>query len=390
VDNSKKPDQQLKAAELAIINGDVDALGQFLAESRDHPRVRQWYAGIGQFSIDDKTIPENARSIIARHHFFNSWPEYEEFRDEVNKKNSLVSQFEKAVDAVVTGDINTLKELLSEMPDLVLARSGRNHRATLLHYVGANGVEDYRQKTPKNASEVAEILLMAGAEVDALGDMYGGSTTLSLVATSIHPVQTGVQKELIDILLEYGADINFTPRDHYKKGWLIAGCLANGRGEAAEYLAKRGASLDLEGAAGAGNLKKVKSYFTDDGNLKDGATIEQRNSGFVWACEYGRTNVVEFLLAHGVEISTKAQGMTGLHWAVVGGQLEMVKMLLRLNAPLEVKNCYGGTVLGQAIWSAFNEPKPQYLSIIETLIAGGAHAEPEWNQYIDEIRSTSS
>ena len=29
------------------------------------------------------------------------------------------------------------------------------HRATLLHYVGANGVEAYRQKTPPNATEIA-------------------------------------------------------------------------------------------------------------------------------------------------------------------------------------------------------------------------------------------
>ena len=44
----------------------------------------------------------------------------------------------------------------------------RSHRATLLHYVGANGVEDYRQRSPQNAVAVAEALLAAGAEVDAV------------------------------------------------------------------------------------------------------------------------------------------------------------------------------------------------------------------------------
>jgi hypothetical protein len=63
-----------------------------------------------------------------------------------------------------------------------------------LHYVAANGVEGYRQKTPKNAVKVAEILLNAGAEVGADFD-YGslrrayperaGSTPLGLVATSV-------------------------------------------------------------------------------------------------------------------------------------------------------------------------------------------------------------
>ena len=36
-------------------------------------------------------------------------------------------------------------------------KSAAAHRATLLHYIGANGVEGYRQKTPKNAVKVAEL-----------------------------------------------------------------------------------------------------------------------------------------------------------------------------------------------------------------------------------------
>ena len=41
---------------------------------------------------------------------------------------------------------------------LISARSVRKHRSNLLHYVGANGVEGFRQKTPQNAVEVLEIL----------------------------------------------------------------------------------------------------------------------------------------------------------------------------------------------------------------------------------------
>ena len=77
------------------------------------------------------------------------------------------------MEAVITGDAATLDSLLRE--PLVLARSTRVthfdlpvHRATLLHYVAANGVEGYRQKTPNNAVEVATMLLKAGAEVWAV------------------------------------------------------------------------------------------------------------------------------------------------------------------------------------------------------------------------------
>jgi hypothetical protein len=47
-----------------------------------------------------------------------------------------------------------------------------------LHYCSANGVEGYRQKTPKNIVEITRILLEAGAEVDARADVYGGDPQL--------------------------------------------------------------------------------------------------------------------------------------------------------------------------------------------------------------------
>ena len=127
-------------------------------------------------------------------------------------------------------------------------------------------------------------------------------------------------------------------QNYNEGGNLIVACLANGRGEAAEYLSHRGASINLEGAAGVGNLEKVKSYFDEDGTLQNGATTEQRDAGFMWACELGQNNVIEFLLDRKMDIATLFKGMTGLHWAVVGDEPATVNLLLRQNAPLEIKN----------------------------------------------------
>lgn len=89
--------------------------------------------------------------------------------------------------------------------------ASREHRAALLHYVAANSVENYRQKTPKNIVRITQLLLDAGAEVDASADMYGGNATaLGLAATSIHPLKAGVQIALIDLLLEHGAQIDLS------------------------------------------------------------------------------------------------------------------------------------------------------------------------------------
>ena len=86
------------------------------------------------------------------------------------KENALraseVERFEEAVDAVISGDTKTLKSLLEREPDLIRMRSSRAHRAMLIHYVAANGVEDERQRTPVNAVDVAHVLIDAGAEID--------------------------------------------------------------------------------------------------------------------------------------------------------------------------------------------------------------------------------
>lgn len=230
------------------------------------------------------------------------------------------------------------------------------HRATLLHYVAANGFENYRQKTPANAVEIAKILLNAGAEVDAVSDSYGKDTTLVLVATSVHPERAGVQIALLELLLDHGA----APDG-------VNPCLRNGRPEAAEFLAQRGAPLDLEAAAGLGRLDLVQKLLSE-------AKPEQVNAGLWWASEYGRNNVVDFLLNSGADLRAgENTGMPALHWAIVGGHLETVKLLLKRGASLEAKNQYGGTALGQAHWCVSNsDPGVDFAPIVKLLTDAGA------------------
>jgi ankyrin repeat protein len=309
-----------------------------------------------------------AQLAIAREHGFESWPKFALHVKELTRLSSPISNFEAAADAIVAGDVTKLTVLLSEHPDLVRARSARGHQATLLQYIGANGVEDYRQKSPANAVDIASVLLKAGAEVDAAAPIYGEDTALGLVATSGHPQRAGVQLALMELLLSYGAAIDGIAG---QRSILIA-ALHNGRKEAAEFLAGRGARLDLEGAAGLGRLDIVASFFDEAGGLKPSATTSQMELGFLWACEYGRNDVVEFLLERGVELDAQQNtGLTGLHWAIVGAQLETVKLLLSRGASLEARNRYGGTALGQALWCRSTSDGFDYNPIVEMLIQAG-------------------
>src|SRR5947209_6781414 len=180
-----------------------------------------------------------AQFRIAREHGFASWPKFAKHVDALTRARSPISRFENAVDAIVAGEARKLARLLREDPKLVRARSMREHDSTLLHYVSANGVEDFRQKTPKNIVEITRMLLDAGADVDAESEAYGGgATVLNLAGTSIHPAVAGVQNDLMQLLVDRGATID---------GGDVVSCLRNGRGPAADYLADRGGRLDLEG-----------------------------------------------------------------------------------------------------------------------------------------------
>jgi ankyrin repeat protein len=374
--------------------------------SRGHDGVREWaerwIAGSAdpvvefawkRLSGTEKSALSDAQFVVARAYGFRSWPEFAMHIDALQRASTPISAFEAAADAIVIGDLAALELLLREDPSLIRARSTREHRATLLHYAAANGVENYRQKTPKNAVQIAETLLDTGADVDAVADMYGGNaTTLGLAATSIHPLKAGVQNALIDLLIDRGAEID-RPGGAGRTMSIVNGCLANGRGEAAQHLASRGAALDLESASGVGRLDLVEQFFNADGTLKADATVAQMRDGFGWACEFGRTEVVEFLLGKGIDVAAKSlrnHGQTGLHWAASGGRVDTVQLLLTRHAPVDATDeSFGATPLSWALYAWSNEPsesRDRYYAVVRMLVAAGATVKPEWLAH-DTVRA---
>ena len=339
-----------------------------------------WTRKVAHFA--KKELLENKGSItlakvqfvIARSEGFESWPKFAKHLENLRKADSAISQFEAAADAIVTGDIATLKRILRANPSLVRARSTREHGATLLHYVSSNGVEGYRQKTPKNIVEITKLLLGAGAEIDATCDVYGGDcTTLGLAATSVHPDNAGVMNDLLQVLIDGGARID----QHNSAGNdqdIVFACLANGRPGSARFLAGKGAKLDFVSAAALDRLDIVQQHFNPDGTRKKSVSQKLMQEAFRYACGYGGTRVVEFFLERGADLAEHSgDGQTGTHYACIFGRLDTLKVLLKHNPPLEAKNQYGGTVLGQTLWSAAHGGDPAlYSQIIETLIAAGA------------------
>jgi hypothetical protein len=280
--------------------------------------------------------------------------------------------FERAADAIIAGDLAALERLLSEHADLVNARSGREHEATLLHYVSANGVEDDRQRTPANIVAIARRLLDAGADVDAEADVYGGgATTLYLVVTSTPPRQAGVQLELADLLIGRGARLR---RD------LVRSCLMNGCPEAAAHMAAHGAHVGVEEAAGLGRLDLLATYFEPPGIVPPA----DQAAALLMAAWYDRREVVAWLLDRGADPASHSPeaGSTPLHVAAYLGYAELVELLVERGAPLDVIDAvYGTPPLVWALHGWLVEargPAQRYQAVLRTLAEAGAQVKSEW------------
>jgi hypothetical protein len=351
----------------------------------------------GKLSLAD------AQWIIAQAHGFENWANFAAHIE--GPQDEKGRQFEAAADAVVHGDVETLRRMLREDPELIRARSPRVHKATLLHYVAANGVEDFRQKTPPNALEVATVLLDEGPEVDAVAETYGGGlgqTTLNLLVSSTHPHVAGLQSKLAELLLDYGAAINGLEDD----GSPIMTALAFWYGETAATLAHRGARIDnLIVAAAVGRLDVVKQMVQDANTL----TPTVRTYETVWyklprdprahiemaaamAAHYRRDDVLDFLLGIGVSPSAKdLDDMTLLHWAGATGDLALIERLVKRGASLESENKWSGTVLGSTTHFVTHGPitGADYPAVIDLLLRLGADVRwsdfPTGNAAVDAV-----
>jgi len=291
---------------------------------------------------------------IARWYDFADWARLAEWVEAVTAGNSPVYRYETAVEAVISGDAAGLGKALQDHSELVRARSTRvthhdppEHRATLLHYIAANGVEGYRQRSPKNAVEIAQLLLEAGAEPDAPAGMYGGQhATLSLLVSSCHPAKAGVQVGLVNILIDFGASVEGTGAGAWASPLMTA--LAFGYGDAAEALVRRGARVDrLAAAAGLGRLDDARRLLVS-------ATPEERHRAMALAAQLGHTEIVRLLLDAGEDPDRyNPEGNHGhstpLHQAALAGHRGVVELLVKRGARLDIKDTlWEGTPLGWA------------------------------------------
>ena len=355
----------------------VDALLALQPDLPDHARKDAGrragqVAAFASGRLGAECVLSQAQFVLARAHGFASWTKLVQHIEALAGGDRNVSAYERAAEAIVNGDLATLERLLKEQPGLVRERSTRDHNSTLLHYVSANGVESYRQKTPPNILAVARALLDVGAEVDAEADVYGrGATTLALAVTSSHPRAAGLQIPLADLLVERGARVD---RD------IVRYSLANGCPEAAAHMATLGAPVGFEDAAGIGRVDLLATHF------EPGRTVAASDAAaaLITAAWYDQREAVAFLLDHGIDVGARRphDGNTALHVASYSGHPALVEMLLARGAPVNVNDSVHGTpplIWAMHAWLAEGRRNAaDYRGIVRMLLAAGAEVKPEW------------
>lgn len=163
------------------------------------PEINNWHLGlVGKSAEEVLTFDfqlSDAQETHARQFGFADWATVETYKERLNPL------FEDTVDALMVGDEEYVRSQLEAHPDLIHARSSYGHRATLLLYLGTNGVETWRQQVPHNMIEMLQLLLEKGADPQAKMAVYGGHfTTKEMVGTSGHTQQAGIMEEMLAIL----------------------------------------------------------------------------------------------------------------------------------------------------------------------------------------------
>ena len=338
--------------------------GRFSAAARiaaHHPRFKD--QPIEAVLASSLTLTD-AQLVIAREYGFDSWPK---LKHHVELADAVATfrphpRFGEAVDAMDTGDVERLRDLIAADHALVHARTNLEPPyqyftgATLLHHVAGNPdrgrLDGKRPPLPANSADVARVLLDGGADVNAKTLGPNGGDTMGLLVTSKQASDANVVGPLIDVLLEYGARLDLTSDD------CLDASLANHAPRAAEKMIALGAKPDVLAAAALGQIDLLRSFFDDDRRLlsrprRHGKEMSARDAvglALLYAYVRAQRDAVDFLLERdGNWNMVGVNNGAALHRAAFAGDLDMVRRLVERGADTSNRdNPFNSTPLGWA------------------------------------------
>jgi ankyrin repeat protein len=217
-----------------------------------------------------------------------------------------------AVEAIHSGDVQRLKDLLREDPGLATARI--DGKRTLLHVA-----TDWPGHFPNGVAMVTT-LIEAGSDVNA-------PSTGRHAETPLHWAASSDDVAVLDALLDHGANIE-APGSVTGGGTALSDAVAFGQWKAARRLVGRGARASLWEAAAMGLMDRVEEYFASQSPVPDEVT-----KAFWCACHGGQRATAEYLLGRGADINWVGyDGLTPLGAARRSGAGDLAEWLCGLGA----------------------------------------------------------
>jgi ankyrin repeat protein len=352
----ERPDLAQLAALVDELIGDQRA-GSRVAAARIHAHHPRWRSETRDALLRQPLARADGEQVIASEFGFADWAALAQRVAAMQRWKALEPhpRFDEALAALDVGDLARLRALLQADPELVQARGhlepafGYFTGATLLHHVAGN---QYRGPLPANIVTVAELLLDAGADVNAETLGENGGTTMDLVITSQHASEAGVSRPLMKLLLARGARLDLaTPG-------VLDVPLANHATAAAEAMIALGAPVDVCAAAALGRLDWLRAQFDEQGRLRArperrGQPLAERDAiglAMLFAYVNQHPHAVDFLLARdGNWDMIGVNNGTALHRAAGSGDLGMVQRLVALGADIhDRRNPFHATPLSWA------------------------------------------
>jgi ankyrin repeat protein len=240
-----------------------------------------------------------------------------------------------ANDAIRSGDVRKLAQLLAGNPELVHIRVIRER--TLF-----NQLADWPGRWPRRL-ESAALLSAAGADINfrpGSGDEHAETTLQESVSC--------YDFSLTELIVEAGASPDGLDDDRRP----MAEALFYASPIAAKVLADHGATIDLEFAAGMGRMDLMPTFFDADGTLlpsagphhppvtpvpvppEPGVGNELPEQALVYAAINGQQETAAFLIDHGADVNAEPSGFTHRIAIVDWGEAhpEFVQFLIQRGA----------------------------------------------------------
>ena len=268
--------------------------------------------------------------------------------------NSYITDtlFRDAVEAIDTGNIIALQQLLGVNADLVTKRldtpneDGYFKNPYLLWFVADNPIR--HEKLPPNIVEVTKTIIKALQKSNDNNYQFIIDYTLGLVSTGRIPKECGVQIPLMEVLINNGAKV---------KGGVL-GSIGHHNFEVAKFLLDKGADYNLATAVGLDKLDDVKRFSKT-------ATASELYVSLVVASFFGKVAITSLLIETGVNVNGSGSKedfggfhahASALHQVVYSGSLEAVKLLVEAGANLNATDkAFSGAPLGWAMYMQTKE-----------------------------------